>query len=276
MDIVAELLWKGADLSNNPAKFINSQDLFHINTSGVFEKLDTVVEEKTIDNFLALKQLGFDLSQKNSNNDSFSMFFIKDGYLANYLAILPLLNDYQINEIDSNGNSILMNAIKKKNDDFALKTLFHFSKINLDVINKNNETVYSLCADYGNSVKMEALINYDDKLTPEKIKLALPIILKQGNISKYWDEFIKVDPSIINFKDKDDNNLFMICASQANFKNIDFLFSQKIKYNLKDINLQKQTLMDILISLPEEFENDVSKTLDYFKKAQKINHNHIH
>jgi len=269
MDIVTELLWKGADLSQNPAKFINSQDVFQINASGSFEKLDTLSQEKTIDNFLALKQLGFDLSQKNSNNDSFAMFFIKDGYLANFLALLPLLNDYQINEIDSNGNSLLMNAIKKKNDEFALNTLFLFKNIDLDVVNKNNETVYSLCADYGNSTKMEALINNDDNLTSEKIRFALPLILKQGNISQYWNDFVKIDPSIVNFKDQDNNNLFMICASNANFKNIDFLFSQEINYTLKDINNQKQTLMDILISLPEEHENDVARTLDYFKKSSK-------
>lgn len=269
MDIVAELLWKGADLSNNPAKFINSQDVFQINSSGVFEQLDTLSEEKTIDNFLALKQLGFDLSQKNSNNDSFAMFFVKDGYLANFLAILPLLNVNQINEIDSNGNSLIMNAIKKKNDEFSLNALFVNKNINLDIVNKNNETVYSLCADYGNSVKMEALINNDDNLTPEKIRFALPLILKKGDISKYWDDFITIDPSIVNFKDQDNNNLFMICASQANFKNIDYLFSNNINYTLKDTNDQKQNLMDILISLPENYENDVARTLDYLKKKSK-------
>lgn len=61
----------------------------------------------------------------------------------------------------------------------------------------------------------------------------------------------------------------MICASQANFKNIDYLFSNNINYTLKDTNDQKQNLMDILISLPENYENDVARTLDYLKKKSK-------
>ena len=61
----------------------------------------------------------------------------------------------------------------------------------------------------------------------------------------------------------------MLCASNANFKNIDYLFQQEIQYSSKDINLQKQTLMDILISLPEEHEQSVSRTLDYLKKSSK-------
>lgn len=269
MDIVAMLLWKGANLLHNPAKFIKSQDMFHLNASGTFEMGVPLVEEKTIDNFIALKQLGFSLSQKNEHNDSFTMFFVKEGYLANFLAIYNLLNDEQSNEIDNQGNSLIMNAIKKKHDDFALKLLFYFQNINLDVVNKNNETVYDLCADYGNSVKMEALVSYDSNLTPEKIRKSLPLILKYGDISKYWSEFISIDPTINQFKDKDKNNLFMLCASQANFKNIDFLFSKGIEYNSKNINTQKQNLMDILVSLPEEHENSVYKTLDYLKKQVK-------
>lgn len=269
MDIVAMLLWKGANLLHNPAKFIKSQDMFHLNAAGTFEMGNPIVEEKTIDNFIALKQLGFSLSQKNENDESFTMFFVKEGYLANFLAIYNLLTDEQSNEIDSQGNSLIMNAIKKKNDDFALKLLFYFQNINLEVVNKNNETVYDLCADLGNSAKMEALVSYDSNLTPEKIRKALPLILKYGDISKYWSEFIAIDPTISQFKDKDKNNLFMLCASQANFKNIDFLFSKGIEYNSKDLNTQKQNLMNILVSLPEEHENSVYRTLDYLKKQVK-------
>lgn len=269
MDVVAMLLWKGANLLHNPAKFIKSQDMFHLNNSGVFEMGNPIVEEKTIDNFIALKQLGFSLSQKNENNESFTMLFIKEGYLANFLAIYNLLNDEQSNEIDNQGNSLIMNAIKKKHDDFALKLLYYFQNLDLEVVNKNNETVYDLCADFGNAIKMEALVSYDSNLTPEKVRKALPLILKYGDISQHWSEFISIDPTINEFKDKDKNNLFMLCASQANFKNIDFLFSKGIQYNSKNLNTQKQNLMDILISLPEEHENNVYRTLDYLKKHSK-------
>lgn len=266
MSIVTQLLWKGASLSHNPVKFIQSQDVFQLNSSGSFQQLAPIVEEKIIDNLIALKQLGFSLSQKNENDDSFIMFFIKEGYLANFLAIFNLLNDKESNEIDNNGNSLIMNAIKKKNDDFALKLLFYFKDLNLDIVNKNGENVYDLCADLGNALKMESLINNDINLTSEKIKKALPLILKQGDISTYWKEFISIDPSLINFKDSNKNNLFMMCAINGNFKNIDYLFKEGVKYISKDLNLQKQTIMDILISLPEEHETNVSRTLNYFKK----------
>lgn len=266
MDIVAQLLWKGASLSHNPVKFIKSQDVFHLNSSGSFEQLAPIVEEKTIDNFIALNQLGFSLSQKNENNDSFTMFFIKEGYLANFLAIFNLLNEEESNEIDNNGNSLIMNAIKKKHDDFALKLLFYFKDLNLNTVNKNGENVYDICADFGNTLKMESLINNDTNLTPEKIRKALPLILKQGDISTYWKEFVSIVPSLNNFKDTDKNNLFMLCAANGNFKNIDYLFKEGIQYTSKDINVQKQSLMDILISLPEEHEANVSRTLDYLKK----------
>lgn len=269
MNLVALLLWKGASLTHNPVKYIQSQDMFHLNAAGSFEQMSPIIEEKTIDNFIALKQLGFSLSQKNENGDSFAMFFIKEGYHANFLSIFNLLNEQEVNEIDNQGNSLLMNAIKKKNDDFALKLLFYFKDLDLDVVNKNNETVYDLCADFGNAIKMEALLNNDIKLTPEKIRTALPLILKQGNIAQFWNEFIATDPSLINFKDNEKNNLFMLCASNANFKNIDFLFSQGIQYSSKDMNTQKQSLMDILVSLPEEHEQSVSRTLDYLKKSLK-------
>ena len=269
MNIVSALLWKGASLSHNPVKFIQSQNVFHLNAAGTFEQLAPIVEEKTIDNFIALKQLGFSLSQKNENNDSFAMFFVKEGYLANFLAIFNLLTEKESNEIDTNGNSLLMNAIKKKNDDFALKLLFYFKDLDLEVINKNGESVYDICANFGNALKMESLINNDINLTPEKIRKALPLILKQGDISQYWEEFKSIDSSLLNFKDSEKNNLLMLCASNANFKNIDYLFQQEIQYSSKDINLQKQTLMDILISLPEEHEQSVSRTLDYLKKSSK-------
>lgn len=269
MDLVSLLLWKGASLTHNPVKFIQSQDMFHLNSSGTFESMPPIIEEKTIDNFIALKQLGFSLSQKNENGDSFAMFFVKEGYHANFLSILNLLGEQEVNEIDNQGNSLLMNAIKKKNDDFALKLLFYFKDLNLNVVNHNNETVYDLCANFGNATKMEALLNNDINLTPQKIRTALPLILKQGDISKFWNEFITIDPSIKDFKDNEKNNLFMLCASTANFKNIDFLFNKGIKYTSKDINNQKQTLMDILISLPEEHEQNVSRTLDYLKKSLK-------
>lgn len=267
MNNVSQLLWKGASLTHNPVKFINSQDVFNLNHNGSFEQLAPIIEEKTIDNFIALKQLGFSLSQKNENNESFTMFFIKEGYLANFLAILNLLNKDEINEIDNNGDSLIMNAIKKKNDDFALKILFYFKDLDLNVVNENGENVYDLCANFGNCLKMETLINNDSNLTVKKIQQALPLILKYGDISKYWKEFILIDPTLINFKDIDKNNLFMICASNANFNNIDYLFKEGIKYNSKDINLQKQTFMDIVISLPEEHEEKVSKTLSYLKKS---------
>lgn len=269
MDIVSQLLWKGASLSHNPVKFIHSQDVFQLNSTGSFEQFEPIVQEKVIDNFIALKQLGFSLSQKNENNDSFTMFFIKEGYLSNFLAIFNLLNEQESNEVDSNGNSLLMNAVKKKNDDFALKLLFYFKDLDLNIVNKLGENVYDICADFGNSIKMEALINNDINLTAEKIHIALPLILKQGDISKYWKEFISIDPSLIHFKDNQQNNLFMLCASNSNFKNIDYLFNEGIKYTSKDINVQKQTLMDILISLPEDHEKDVSRTLDYLKKSVK-------
>lgn len=269
MNIVAELLWKGASLSHNPVKFIQSQNVFHLNAAGNFEQLSPIIEEKTIDNFIALKQLGFSLSQTNENNDSFTMFFIKEGYLANFLAIFNLLTERESNEIDNNGNSLLMNAIKKKNDDFALKLLFYFKDLDLEIINKNGESVYDICANFGNGLKMESLVNNDINLTSEKIRKALPLILKQGDISQYWEEFKKIDPEIIKFKDNDKNNLLMLCASSANFKNIDYLFQEGFEYSLKDINTQKQTIMDILISLPEEHEQSVSRTLDYLKKSSK-------
>lgn len=269
MNIVSSLIWKGAFLTHNPAKYMQSQDVLQLNAQGNFDFGQSIMNEKTIDNFIALKQLGFSLSQKNENNDSFAMFFIKEGYLSNFLAVFKLLSNEETNEIDSSGNSLIMNAIKKKIDDFSLNMLFYFNELDFEVRNNNGEDIYDLCANFGNFARMQALINKDPNLNKEKIRKALPLILKNGEVSKYWEKFLSIDPSLFNFKDNEKNNVLMISASHANFKNIDYLFTQGIKYPSKNTNNQKQTLMDILISLPESYEYEVAKTLGYIQKSIK-------
>ena len=269
MSIVSSLLWKGANLAHNPAKFIHQQDMFQFSNNGSFEMLEPIIEEKSIDNFVALKQLGFNLSQKNENGDSLAMFFVKEGYWSNFLAIFKLLTTEEVNEVDNSGNSLIMNAIKKKTDDYALKILFYFNEINLNTKNKDGQDVYDICAGFGNVKKMESLLNHDSNLTPEKIKKSLPLLLKHSDISKYWKEFVSIDPSIIEFKDIDKNNLLMLAASTGNFNNVYFLLEQNIKFNQKDSNSQKQTILDILVSLSEEHETNVANTLDILTKKLK-------
>ena len=134
---------------------------------------------------------------------------------------------------------------------------------------QDGQDVYDICAGFGNVKKMESLLNHDSNLTPEKIKKSLPLLLKHSDISKYWKEFVSIDPSIIEFKDIDKNNLLMLAASTGNFNNVYFLLEQNIKFNQKDSNSQKQTILDILVSLSEEHETNVANTLDILTKKLK-------
>lgn len=271
MNVVSKLFWKGANLLNNPIIIDDKKEIFQLNPLGVLETIDGGLNQKNINNFIALKQLGFDLNQKNENNESFIMFFLKEGYLSNFNVLLPVISKEAINQLDSNGNTLSMNAIKKKNDNYLSLILSQFDNIDFSIRNNNKEDIYDLCAKFGNAKKVELLLNNDNNLSISKISKILPILLKKGNINNYWNSLVNIYPDILNFKDIDNNSILMLAASTNNINNIKFILDNtEFKIDLKNYNTYNENLISIIKSIPnEEDSNEILNLLDKKKVLKK-------
>ena len=160
-NITSQLIWAGADIASNPAKYIETNEIPQINAIGDFE-IATEQNEKRVNSFLALAHLGFNLDQTNENGDTFLMHFIKEGYLSNYKAILNC--SVNVNQKDIDGNSPLMLTIGKNNIEYLNILLSKKSGFNFTETNNNNLNSFDLAIQSNSIEKIELLISYCNKI----------------------------------------------------------------------------------------------------------------
>lgn len=262
MDIVSDLIWSGAEIVNNPAQFSEEQNVFHFNVHGQYEKLLTYHDEKNIDNFVALSQLGFNLNQVNEDGDNFLVHFIKNGFLANFKALLRCSLDP--NQKDANNNSPLMCAMNKNSNAYVEGLLARFNGIDMNVKNNDGENVYDLCLKQKrNDNRMGALVHYDDKITKDNATKAIFFLAQNGHLEENWDKLQKVLKNS-NIKDSFGNSLLMLCIAGDNKKDYDFLLKNNYITNLKEKNNNNQTVYQLLEELPSETKQEYKQSLLYF------------
>lgn len=262
MDIVSELIWSGAEIVNNPAQFSEEQNVFHFNSQGQYEKLLTYHDEKNIDNFVALSQLGFNLNQINNEGDNFLIHFIKNGFLANFKTLLRCSLDP--NQKDGSNNSPLMCAMNKNSPAYIEGLLARFNGIDMNTKNNDGENVYDICLKHKRSDKrMNSLIHYDDKITKDNATKAIFSLAKNGNLEENWDKLQKVIQNP-NIKDSFGNSFLMLCIAGDNKKDYEFLLKNNFIINLKEKNNNNQTIYQLLEELPSETKQEYKQSLLYY------------
>ena len=193
-NIVSKLIWAGGDITSNPTEYINSTDVYHINSEGNYEKLFSDQQEYQIKDFIALAQLGLNLNQINENGDSFIQHFIKEGYMANYKALLNCSLDFNL--IDTNGNSPLMNTIVKKNTDYFFMLLKRNHNLNLDIINKDGLSAYDIAFKTNNLDIINRLIDYDKNINLNNANKVVNYFNENNLDNNYLEHIFTLHPNI--------------------------------------------------------------------------------
>lgn len=251
MDIAMALIWAGAEITKNPVKFIQDNSVYQIGLSGNYEKAFDSTEEKQIDNFITLASMGLQLSEKNEKGDTLLLHFIKNGYLANFKALL--LGNFDGNQIDEDGNSALMCAMRKNSDDYAMNMLWKFRSLDYSVVNKDGETVYDMAADCNSAKRVTSLLNKDPELKQENLVKVLPILALSGKLEDLESLIAPVCPPLDKFVDVHNNNTLMLAALGNNIDNFKWLLKQEnFKFNFSAQNKNMENLVDIINKLPED------------------------
>lgn len=269
MDLVSSLIWAGADIAINPVQFIEQNDIFFFDSFGKVDRFN-YQEEKNINNFIALTQLGFNLNQKNDNEDTFLLHFIKNGYLSNFKAILKTKVDSNIQ--DKDGNNALMCAAIKNNDDYFYSLLYKFSQIDLTTKNIENKNIYDIIINTTHHARLEFLINKDENIEKNNLNKSLLYLSKFGNLKNIENVLLDKIKDISNIVDENNNNLLMISLAAGNIKNFKFLLSN---YPIENILYQKNknnhNLFDLLEKLPKDDELSTQFQQLIKKKINEIN-----
>ena len=267
MDLVSSLIWAGGEIAINPVQFIEEEHIFQFGLHGNTEKF-SYHDEKTIDNFVALSQLGFNLNQKNADGDNFLLHFIKNGYLSNFKALMRC--NVPQTEVDSNGENALMLAAKKHNPDYFMSILNKFNKIDYEHKNNNDQNIYDICLKTLSVEKCEALLKNDPNPSKENILKILPLIAKQGNIKTFEKSLDNISLDWDNFTDHNSNNLLMLSIAGGNNNNFDFILDKmKNKPSTKHVNINKKTYKDLLLFLPEDLQELFYDSLKNNLKTKK-------
>lgn len=267
MDLVEDLIWKGAEISTNPTNLIEKNELFGFGVANHWEKLLDYDSLNQINNFSALVKLGFPINKTNEKGDNLLQHFIKNGFLSNFYALINNINAINLN--DNDNNSLIMLAAMKPGDEYFLTFINKYQSIDFGVINNQGKNVYDLCIDSSNSTKLIALISSDTKLSQENALKSLFFLAENGILSKNWTKLSQVIPNIQKQIDPEGNSLLMLSAKGKNYDNFQLLFSLT-EPNLDShyTNNQEQTLIDVLdkyINEPE-LEKFTQLLSHYFTK----------
>lgn len=249
MDMVSAIIWAGGEITTNPASFVDHTDLIQFNGSGQYEKITTHTEETQINNFQALSKLGFRLNQVNESGDTFMLHFIKNGYLANFKALLRCSLDP--NHVDTDGNSAIMCAMTKNSDAYAIGLLNRYNNLDLTILNKDGLTVYDIACKQSKTNRLQELVYYDDNISQEDLEKVLPIIARDGELEKISRHLNhKVLEKTV---DTNGNNLLMLAVAGNNKENFEYILNvENFKISAKNLNNNDKNLVDLISALPEE------------------------
>ena len=269
MDIVTELIWAGGEISSNPIRNIEEKHIFFVGTSSGSPSFQSYHQENCVDDFVALTKLGFRLDQKNEEGDTFLLHFIKNGYLSNFSSLLRC--QFNPNQFDSEGNSAIMCAAQKRQDEYFFSIMRKFSNIDFSHKNNQGENLYDLCFKSGKSARMEILVKYDDNLSLNDAMKASKLIAKDGNLSDYAEKLQKTGLNL-SFEDESKNNLLMFSLIGGNLNNFKYLIETiGVSVDLKHTNKNGNTIEDIINAMPEEYSQDFKSYLNKNLKKKIIN-----
>lgn len=275
LDLISELLWNGADVSYNPAKLIEDNSFYQIGLSGQYEKAYESYDENIIDSFISLKRLGLNLFQINENGDSFILHFIKEGYIDNFKSVLKC--PFNPNQPDRNGDTALMCAMRKNNDEYAVGLLLRCDNIDHSVKNNNNEDIYDITKKYGTAPRVHLLIKDDKNINLEKLSKIFNILIKNGKLEEEIDnlnQIKKFDLSkyLKSYTDDNKNNALMVSVLYENYENFQWLLKNTKTLNIKEKNSEGKNITDLIKNLPEEEQEKYLNELEiFFKKIPNKN-----
>ena len=259
MDIVSDLIWAGGEITTNPVKLVEEKQMFFFGSSGT--ERTSYYDEENIDNFISLVKLGFKINQTNSEGDTFLLHFIKNGYISNFSALMKC--NINPNQQDINGNSPIMCAASKKQNEYFNAMINKFSNIDYSAVNKYGENVYDICFKIGKADRMEKLLIADENINQENLRKVAKIISKDGSLLNN-QEILNKKGLNLDFLDENGNSLLVYSLIGKNIDNFNYLINNtNIDINHK--NNLGHTIQDMVNSIPEELSFDFKQVL----KAKK-------
>ncbi len=256
MDLVSDLIWAGGEITTNPVKMIEEKQMFFFGASGSTER-NSYYDEENIDNFVSLVKLGFKINQINSEGDTFLLHFIKNGYISNFSALMKC--NINPNQTDLNGNSPLMCAASKRQNEYFNAMINKFSNIDYNITNKYGENVYDICFKMGKAERMEKLLIADQNINQEDLKKVAKIISKDGNLSINHQK-INEKGLDLTFLDDNGNSLLVYALIGKNLDNFKFLINNT-SIDINNKNNLGHTIQDMVNSMPEELSIDFKQAL---------------
>lgn len=270
MDIVTELIWAGGEITTNPVKHVEEKHMFFFGASGETER-NVYYDEEHIDNFISLARLGFRLDQRNEDGDTFLLHFIKNGYMSNFSALMRC--QFNPNQIDSEGNSALMCAVMKRQDEYLNTMLKRFDNLDLSIKNNEGKNIYDLCLKINKVDRIEKLLDYDSNLTLENAQKAAKIIAKDGSLEKSYNKLAKSKLDL-SFEDENQNTLLMFSLAGGKLENFKYLIEEiGVPVNLQHKNKFGNSIEDIINAMPPEVGKDFNGYLT--KNLKKKTNNNI-
>ena len=263
MDIVTELIWAGGEITTNPVKNVQEKHIFFFGENGT-PGTQSYFDEENIDNFVALSKLGFRLDQKNSEGDTFLLHFIKNGYMANFSAILRC--QFNPNQIDNDGNTALMCAAMKRQDEYFNAMTRKFGNLEFEHKNTSGDNVYDICLKTNKVHRVEQLLTIDQNISLDNAQKAVKLIAKEGNLSNFAATFKKVGLDL-TFEDEYKNNLLMYSLAGGNLENFKYLVEEcGMTIDLTHKNKNGNTIQQMIEALPTEIGDNFKL---YINKSPK-------
>lgn len=265
MELVSPLIWYGSDIVNNTTEISEHHEIANINFNGQYEKNFSYQDNKTINNFVDLSLLGFNLNQKNEDGDTFLLHFIKNGFLNNFLALMKCHINFE--QFDKNGNNPLMCAAISQSPIFFNKIIHKFNIIDYNHKNQDGHDIYDICINYKKTDHIIDILNNDNTLNKFKLHKVIQYLIQEKSFS---DNFEKIQPfiekfNIDTFKDSHDNNIYISCLIHKNIKDLNFLLQKKIFNDLNDLNKQGHSFDSIFHNIPQA----IKEKIEYNPKNKK-------
>jgi hypothetical protein len=272
-EIVAHLLWHGAPLASNKKTVENMTGTSSLDVDGAFIP-NNKKENITLNNFLELVNIGFNLNALNSKGESFPMHFIKNNQLSNFQSILNCkFQPNQQSPVD--GNTILMEAIIRHNPRFLESFFNKFgSEISCKVKNHQNLTAMDFAIGLFNHHAVYKILDICNDSDTQMLKAGLPILLASREytatqLQRLISNFNK-PPELKNILTEDSEDIWFITVRQESKEDLDLLFQMYPEGpDFQRLNNNKEKLSYIVAQSSPDFVNYFNEKLNAKKKIKK-------
>lgn len=270
--MVAKLLWAGAPIATNSLTVQNKLITGQISLTGEFHMDNRNMDEMLLNNFKALVHIGFNLNAKSEQNLTFPMHFVVNNHIRNFASILECYFDPN-QQKESDGNSILMEAIKQSNPLYVNLLVQRFgTEIDASLENDKGQNAVELAIEKQNVAALWHILNKTDNVTEKMIKQSLPLLLESLDYSseELYNLANDFNIPLNTIKTLSGEDIWFTAIRRKSIEDLKFLivnFEEGPNFLHQNNNTEK--IEDIIDSIKDtNFKNDVNHILSPRKKLQ--------